>query len=153
MHEMSWLNKDHHFEPGAELFRSDRSFSVWAYTVSHGQLLLRSDVGRNGNGTTIDILFKPVKAMKLQHRYEGLRIRCADEEEAAAAKAEIPQSRLFPDDRVLVLESDGIVDHVVCKAVGWCEGVLRHDQRGFFVDDPSCPPPRAVDGIDSGLSI
>ncbi|MEU3011606.1 hypothetical protein [Nocardia asteroides] len=152
MHEMSWLNKDHHFEPGAELFRSERIFAVWSYTVSHGQLLLRSQLRLDdGHLDTIDILFKPVKAMKLQSRYEGLVIRCASAREAAAAKAEMRQP--WPEDRVLVMESDGIVDYVVSLAVGWCEGVLPPGQRGWFVDDPSRPPPRFVDGVDSGLSI
>ncbi|WP_410877243.1 hypothetical protein [Nocardia sp. A7] len=155
MDTMTWLNEDMQFEPGRVLCRSERGFSLWAYTVSHGQLLLRSPSGASWLGdrydTTIDVLFKPVKAMRLQDRYDGLVIRCATEEEAATAKADIPERWLFSDDRVVVLEGDGAAGHVVCKAVGWCEGVLASGQRGFFVDDSSRPPMRALDGIDSGL--
>jgi hypothetical protein len=40
MQKEMWLNQDDQFPPGRELFRSERDFSVWAYTVSHSQLLL-----------------------------------------------------------------------------------------------------------------
>jgi hypothetical protein len=42
MHPEAWLNQEHQFPPGQRLFQSDRGFAVWAYTVSHSQLLLRT---------------------------------------------------------------------------------------------------------------
>ncbi|MGW5570396.1 hypothetical protein ACWEVD_04275 [Nocardia thailandica] len=156
MREMTWLNKPDQFEPGRELYRSERGFTLWAYTVSHGQLLLRSPCGSDWRGrpttTTIDILFKPVSAMNLQARYDGVVIRCATDEEAAAALGDLPGWWYRDDDRVIVLEANGTRGHVVCLALGWCEGVLASGEGGFFVHDPSPLPTRALDGIDSGLS-
>ncbi|MCC3654777.1 MULTISPECIES: hypothetical protein [Streptomyces] len=117
-----WLNTDGHFAPGRELFRSERAFSVWAYTVSHGQLLLRArSVGRDGTRQSrIDVLFKPVRAVKTGINYSGLVIRCATEEERKLILADTGHARR--DDRVLVLETaDGRRDHVVAGAVGWSE--------------------------------
>ncbi|MBQ0987040.1 hypothetical protein KBZ10_21490 [Streptomyces sp. F63] len=118
-----WLNTDGHFTPGRELFRSDRAFSVWAYTVSHGQLLLRArSTGRDGTRRSrIDVLFKPVRAVKTGINYSGLVIRCATDEERRLILAETGHARR--DDRVLMLETaEGRRrDHVVAGAVGWSE--------------------------------
>jgi hypothetical protein len=75
MHQEAWLNQDHQFPPGREVFRSERSFAVWAYTVSHSQLLLRTRTA--GGQPRIDVLFKPVEAMKIRTDFDGLVIRCA----------------------------------------------------------------------------
>ena len=34
----AWLNQDDDFTPGRVLFRSERTFQVWAYSLSHSQL-------------------------------------------------------------------------------------------------------------------
>lgn len=54
-------------------YKFSRMFQVWAYLVSHGQLLLRSTKAA-GVPTRIDILFKDVAAMKLPARFETLTI-------------------------------------------------------------------------------
>ncbi|GII86785.1 hypothetical protein Ssi03_47750 [Sphaerisporangium siamense] len=117
----AWLNTDDQFVPGTELFRSDRYFSVWAYTVSHGQLLLRTSTATRGEGdqSRIDVLFKPVRVTKLQHAYHGLVIRCATQEEASWIHAE--NSGIDQRSRCLILESAGIRDYIVTLAVGWEE--------------------------------
>jgi hypothetical protein len=79
MHSKVWLNTESQFAPGKELFRSERSFSVWAYALSHSQLLLRTrtPTSDRGRDSRIDILFKPVDAMKIRMDYDGLILRCA----------------------------------------------------------------------------
>ncbi|NJQ02155.1 hypothetical protein [Streptomyces zingiberis] len=117
-----WLNSDAHFAPGRELFRSAREFSVWAYTVSHGQLLLRSrSLDREGvRRTRIDVLFKPVRAVKTGITYDSLTIRCATDEERRRILADTGHARR--GDRVLLLETaGGRRDHVVAGAFGWSE--------------------------------
>lgn len=117
MRSEAWLNQDHQFVPGQELFRSVRRFSVWAYTVSHRQLLLRT---RTADGQSrIDVLFKPVLAMKVRIDYDGLAIRCAtgEEQEQILATAE----HLGRSYRVLMLETTGGLDYVVTTSVGWRE--------------------------------
>jgi len=122
-----WFNQDHHFAPGRHLFQSQRSFAIWAYTVSHSQLLLRT---RTADGRSrIDVLFKPVAAMKIRANYRGLSIRSAtaDEYDQIMAQAGLTPSR---DHRVLLLESSGEPDYVITGAVGW-----REDDRAD--NDPS----------------
>ncbi|MFD0857304.1 hypothetical protein ACFQ07_34190 [Actinomadura adrarensis] len=116
-----WLNTKDRFAPSAELFRSDRDFTVWAYTISHSQLLLRTRTPElNGNRSTrIDIVFKPVRTMKVRIEYSGLVIRCATEVEAARIRAE--NSGLHDDAHCLVLETGLDQDYVIAHAVGWEE--------------------------------
>jgi hypothetical protein len=153
-----WLNTDQDLVPGAELFRSDRFFSPWAYTVSHGQLLLRS--GTDGRGrrheTTIDVLFKPMTVMKIRHGYDGLVIRCATVDEADTIKAATPSIAFSETDRLFVLETGGETDYVVGLAVGWREDVLGPTRLSFFApSDPYDPQwPRTVfGGYDAGLDV
>jgi hypothetical protein len=112
----AWLNQDDHFAPGRELFRSDRTFKVWAYALSHSQLLLRS--GPLGDDPRIDVLFKPVAAMRSGMVYQGLVIRCATDTERL--RIEAGAGKCVPGYRVHILESsDGRTDYVISMAVGW----------------------------------
>ncbi|MFD5780522.1 hypothetical protein [Streptomyces sp. NPDC126933] len=112
----AWLNQDDHFAPGRVLFRSDRAFKVWAYSLSHSQLLLRS--APVDGGPRIDVLFKPVEAIRTGMVYDGLVIRCATDEERARIVADTGKSGR--NKRVHFLEtSDGRTDYVISGAVGW----------------------------------
>ena len=58
-------------------FKSDRKFSVFSYSVSHGPLLLRS--GRtNEHHTRIDVLILDVRAMEIRSWFEGFEIALVD---------------------------------------------------------------------------
>lgn len=67
-----WPNESDQSVPGGELFRSDRSFTVWAYTGSHSQLLLRTrTTSRDGSRSSRrDLVFKPILAMKVRTEYK-----------------------------------------------------------------------------------
>jgi hypothetical protein len=52
---------------------ASRRFQLWAFTVSHGQLLLCSPKG-DGGPTRVDVLFKPVRRMDLPTVMNGVRI-------------------------------------------------------------------------------
>ncbi|MFJ7206052.1 hypothetical protein ACIQWR_21250 [Streptomyces sp. NPDC098789] len=169
MTDSTWLNRDHQFAPGKELFRSERSFHLLAFTASHGQLLMRSVGQPNGADepgepgepgepeTTIDLLFKPVYVLKISTDYRGLAIRCATGTETEQVKAEHADTSFGREDRVFVLESRGESGYVVAMAVGWTEGVLRRTQQSFFNPfHPARPlawPSRPLSGIDAGLDI
>jgi len=116
-----WLNTADRFVPGLELLRSDRAFTVWAYTISHSQLLLRTRTSMiDGSQTSrVDIVFKPVEAMKVRIEYDGLIIRCATEVEAERIRAENTGTR--DDAHCLVLETGADQDYVITHAVGWHE--------------------------------
>ncbi|MFU8873577.1 hypothetical protein [Micromonospora sp. SL4-19] len=139
----AWLSYDHQFAPGEEIFRSEREFSVWAYTVSHSQLLLRARVA--GGQPRLDVLFKPVEAVKIRTDYEGLAIRCATFEERHRILSDLGQ--IGSRSRVLMLVSGGGSDYVISSAVGWKED--HGDDRdpsslAFF--PPGTDPKRILPG-------
>jgi hypothetical protein len=61
-------------EPGQESFASERRFQLWSYTVSHGQLLLRSTKD-DDHPTRVDVLFKNVQTINLPASMDGLHIQ------------------------------------------------------------------------------
>lgn len=162
MRQRAWFNNDRQLTPGAELYRSERTFSLWAHTASHGQTLLRSPAGPDSRGrehdTLVDVLFKPVTVMKVRERYTGLLIRCATLDEAEEIRSATSSVSFRRDDRFFVLESEGDIDYVVAMAVGWNED---HGESG---DEPSyfagldesdyslwTPGRRVLFGVDGGL--
>lgn len=162
-----WLNRSEQLLAGAELYRSDRNFTWWDYTPSHGQLLLRSEA--HDGETRIDVLFKAVAVMKVRSHYNGLRIRCATPTEQDRIRSETPEityydptiNKFDQGSRYFVLDSDGGVDYVVAQAVGWHED---HDlgEPSYFADPSRRTAPwshtlqprwaqTALDGMTGGL--
>ena len=58
---------------GSPKFVSSRNFEVWSYTVSHGQLLIRSNATVE-LPTRLEILFKNVSYMRIPVIFEGLEV-------------------------------------------------------------------------------
>ncbi|MET7620665.1 hypothetical protein [Streptomyces sp. NPDC005408] len=56
-----------------EIFSSTRTFKLWAYTVSHRRLLLRSP-SEGGAASRIDVCFGGVDHMLVSPLYEGLTV-------------------------------------------------------------------------------
>ena len=159
MESRRWFNTEQAFTPGRELFRSDRRFSLWAQTVSHGQTLLRSRreaAGPEDAPTRVDLMFKPVRAMKLRQDYDGLVVRCATADEAEGIRGQITPTRASDQDRILVLETGGSPDFVVSTAFGWCEdsgGDLDPSPFSAVVEEGSPPwSDRTLFGVDGGLT-
>lgn len=158
MIQNAWLNTDDELAPGAEILRSERRFRPWAYSVSHGQLLLRSSAGHD-HETTIDLLFTPVEAIKIRDGYDGLVVRRATAEEAARL-GDPPGPRLFlleSRDATGRLTTDYLTtDYVTAGAVGWREGVLDRTRHSFFNSadayEPQWPT-RPLGGADGGFNI
>lgn len=61
------------------MFASERVFETWRYTVSHRQLLLRSNKTNTAN-TRMEILFKNVSLMLIGPMFKGLAITICDAE-------------------------------------------------------------------------
>ncbi|GAB3932180.1 hypothetical protein [Micromonospora vulcania] len=151
-----WLFKDGDFAPGAELLRSEREFQLWSYSVSHSQLLLRANRMPQGDQlpTTIEVLFKPVKAVQIQEAYLGLVIRCATEEESARILDGVSDYGYRSHEaRVLLLESEGATGYVVTSAVGWREGVMSPVQASFFNSVHPDWPVEPLAGVHDGSRI
>jgi hypothetical protein len=152
-----WLTQDHELKPGAVIFRSNRRFSMEAYSASHGQLLLRSNPADDEiDTTTIDLLFKPVQAIKIRDGYAGLVVRCATTPEASAILASTPGAQADRGERVFMLDSQGRSDYVVSMAFGWHEGILPRVQGSFFnIADAYLPrwPTGALYGLNAGFNV
>ncbi|MCP3819226.1 hypothetical protein NLX86_14270 [Streptomyces sp. A3M-1-3] len=110
----------------SELYRSDRYFKVWQYTVSHCRLLLRS-TRDNPPSTRIDVHFGGVSHMMLRPHYDGLVIREGTADECARLEQEygvqITSGNLF-------VLGENLSSFVVAGRPQWHE-----DQGGF--GDPS----------------
>lgn len=151
-----WLTQDHELRPGVVIFRSDRRFSMEAYSASHGQLLLRSNPADDEDDTTIDLLFKPVEAVKIRDGYAGLVVRCATVAETDAIVGSSPGVHTDHGYRVFILESEGRSDYVISMAFGWHEGILPRVQGSFFnTADAYMPrwPTGALYGLNPGFNV
>jgi hypothetical protein len=94
-------------------FTSDRFFQVWAYSVSHSQLLLRS-VKADGLHSRIDVLFEAVDLMELPTSFTGLVIA--------------------RDRGGFTLSGSGWAGRVVAGACYWCEDEGEYYDPSPFAD-------------------
>jgi len=115
-------------------FDSERPFSIWSYTVSHRQLLLRSTrqdhaLGAPDLDTQIDVLFKNVTALKLASRLTELKLREVRDEQASDLinDAAIPCE---PRQHVISVRGGAVVGWVIC-------GVVAVDEWAGDYSDPS----------------
>ena len=111
-------------------FESPRKFMILSYSVSHGQLLLRSQPEKKDD-IRIDVLFKAVMAMELRARSEGLHI------------SKIPFEELegLPS-RPLDLIGDGQESAYLVSGKGWSGYVLGLSV--FTVEDYGPPLGRSI---------
>jgi hypothetical protein len=65
------------------VFHSIRRYQLWQYSVSHGQLLLRSPKDAT-HGTRVDVLFSGVRSLNLPTLIDGLSIE--ESKEPAAVR-------------------------------------------------------------------
>ena len=115
-----WYRSDQ-VRAGQVLFGFERRFTVFGWSRGHSQLLLRSfkadpDDDPDGPTTRIDVLFKPVGAMRIETDYDGLTVRVATAERAR----EVLRDLRWTDSDDVVLELTDR-DYVVCLAAGYIE--------------------------------
>jgi hypothetical protein len=117
-------------------------FQVWSYSVSHGQLLLRSPPSEPTLETNLEILFGDVTAMQVRAVYDQMRLRAATSDEVF----EIMKSHgggSNPDTQFVLLGDDLHMGWVVCSRVVVAENTLKYWQP------PELTTSREV-GRDSG---
>jgi hypothetical protein len=104
-------------------FSSDRTFQLWAATVSHGQLLLRSPESDH-ESTRIDVAFKPVEALQLETTLNGLTIRHATGQERTRILSGLSES--LDNRNVFICESRSTRDYVVAAVLQIVEDTLGY---------------------------
>ncbi|GAA2265310.1 hypothetical protein GCM10010402_21280 [Actinomadura luteofluorescens] len=116
--------------------------------MSHSQLLLRTRTTERGGvrSSRIDVVFKPVRAMKVRTEYiDGLVIRCADQEEAEHIYAESGNVEPDAGAHCLILETGNDRDYVVAHAVGWAEDMAsERDPSALAGFAPGSDPARIL---------
>lgn len=106
-------------------------FQTWEYTVSHGQLLLRSTKS-DDTPTRIDVLFKNVDAMKIARNYSGLRVREATDVERDSLLDELALED--PTQSLWIVESTGFRGFVAAGVM-----LVHEDDKEY--DEPSALMP------------
>lgn len=117
---------------------SDRRFQVWGYTVSHGQLLLRSNKDRH-EATRVDLLFKNVTIMKLPSYFKGLTV---SESTVEAIGLGDHQAEWTLNQKVYRLRAQGFEGYVVAGFMDVHEDDKEYYEPGaFFEDGPGLAVP------------
>lgn len=100
-----------------------RRFQIWTYTVSHGQLLLRSNKDSD-NETRIDILFKDVAIVNLPTVLKNIDIKVAKEfDKHNGFDQEILKWR-----SIFAVNCDGFSGYVVAATI------FLHEDEGEYYD-------------------
>ncbi|MBS1664787.1 MAG: hypothetical protein JST68_27320 [Bacteroidetes bacterium] len=107
---------------GDILFQSDRYFNLQDAVCSHGQLLLRSQMGA-AHSTTIDIIFQGTYFIQLCTMLWGVTIRWADEGDFKGYES--IRNRFAPDgNRLFEVVSGGEKYYVGAGSFGVYENAL-----------------------------
>src|SRR5580692_3599743 len=112
-----------------------RSFQMWAYTVGHAQLLLRSPKSTD-LPTRIDVLFKNVAAVHLPTILDGLTISGATEEEKSELHVQVGLPRL-DGRKVFVVRGSNFIGYVIAGVVAWHEDEREHYEASHFITTPN----------------
>src|SRR5258705_11121016 len=110
---------------GDALIKFTGQFQVWAYTVSHSQLLLRSTKSPSRQ-SQVDVLFKNVAALQTPTLFDDLAIF-----EAPYLRGHGPNriaSRSGDDLRLYTLRGRDYEGYVVAGIVIWNEGDHEYDE-------------------------
>jgi hypothetical protein len=108
----------------------ERDFQIWLYTVSHGQLLLRSNRSAE-RGTRVDILFKGVDAIQLPTVLQGLTMAKTPRPEALEISKKLG-IRLRDSADVFVLRGAHYVGFVIAGAAFVHEDEGQHYDPSYF---------------------
>jgi hypothetical protein len=109
----------------------NRVFEVWAYSVSHAKLLLRSTKS-DEHATRIDLGFKNVRYIQLPTLLSDLSVHIDSVEDLN------PSVRASCDTKgvsIFVLQADQAVGYVVAGYGGWIEDDREYDAPSELFPD------------------
>jgi hypothetical protein len=124
-------------------YSSPRTFHLWRAEVGHGQLLLRANKSPTET-SRIDLLFKPVRALKLRSTLAGIEIRLADRAEMEATAADSGET-LTNGLHAYIVESGSFRGYVVAMAFFAAEDEGDYgDPSQLFIEAADLPRPSAT---------
>jgi hypothetical protein len=123
---------------GSQLvFESDRPFSVFGYSMSHGLLLLRSGKSKEHANTRVDVLFQDVRALEIRAWFKGIRIEEEDNPEFLKNQRSRPTQLVEPGNKTYLLRSTGWEGFVVAGLVQFVEDTGElFDPSGLVAEPP-----------------
>ena len=114
-----------------QLFRYDGRFQWWSYTVSHGQLLLRSTRSATRD-TQVDVLFKDVGLVCMPTSIEDIEVFTGDD-------SDLPKGIHLADGRkIFVVRGRELSGVVSAGVVLHLEGPGSHNDPSPLI--PTFPP-------------
>jgi hypothetical protein len=112
---------------GNEIIRFERRFKIWLYTVSHGQLLLRSTKDQQ-YGTQIDVLFKNVAAISMPVLFDGLSICEVDKGRVRSLNSSVG-ALSYDGRKSFLLSGPSWEGFVIAGALVWHEEDAEHSSE------------------------
>ena len=103
------------------IYESDRSFSVFGYSMNHGLLLLRSGKSNENQNTRVDVLFQDVRAMEIRAWFRGIRIEEIDDPHFLSSQRSKPVEMLESGNRIYALSSSGWDGFIVAGILQFVE--------------------------------
>jgi hypothetical protein len=100
------------------VYESDRPFSVFGYSMSHGLLLLRSAKSNENPTTRVDILFQDVRAMEMRVWFKGITIEEVDDPKFLVDQHSKPADMIEPGNKTYALISGGWRGFIVGASFG-----------------------------------
>ena len=110
-----------------EIINCRRSFQVWGYAVSHGELLLRSTKSREFS-TRIDVFLKGVAEFHLPTTFDGLSIKEATPEDLEPLPLLRSAMSLRHGRKIFIVEGNEFVGYVAALGL-WC-----HEDDGEYYE-------------------
>lgn len=119
--------------PSAVHVSFPRTFQLWSYTVSHGQLLLRSTKG-DMHSSRVDVLFKNVAAVCLPTTCHNLTVEEVGSQQVPPVGLE---PKLLKGRKFFKVSCVGFSGYVIAGLLAW------HEDNGEY-HDPSALLPQVV---------
>ncbi|WP_411347176.1 hypothetical protein [Paenibacillus sp. WLX2291] len=83
----------------------DRKFKLWYYTISHGQLLLRS-IKDDNNTTNIDVMFLDVDYIELPRYLSDVKLEKAQEKDINYIQQKLGE-HILPESIRIIISKNG----------------------------------------------
>jgi len=115
-----------------EIFKSGRYFTVFDYSVSHGQLLLRSDKIK-GYKENIDIIFYDTTFVQLFTMLYGVSISLADKKEIITYNS-VREYFSYDNKNLFEIESKGEKYYIAASFVRVFENQLEFNESSINVE-------------------
>lgn len=124
---------------GAMSIAFQREFRIWAATVGHGQLLLRS-VKSETHGTRVDVAFFAVSAVAIPETINNLVVEETTPDHVPESVRPIVLSGLPAFGKIYRISGDGFTGFIAAGDFGWREDDGEFDDWGALYSGPAGHP-------------